>query len=83
MGELALPPLHHARTTLCRASSLALLLPRAALRQEVSFSLHELESTEQAPAGRTSLEKPYLRTKASLTVAHLKKWANPNPNPGG
>ena len=39
---------------------------------EISFSLHELEG--DGGHGGTPLEKPYLRTKALLTVGHLRKY---------
>ena len=39
--------------------------------EEISFSLHEIEGSSR---GHGKLDKPYLRTKALLTVAHLKKY---------
>lgn len=43
-----------------------------ASQDEVSFSLQEDEPLP--PEVATKLEKPFLRTKAQLTVAHLKKY---------
>ena len=42
-------------------------------QDEVSFSLQE-EEPGLSPEHGTKLEKPFLRTKAQLTVAHLKKY---------
>lgn len=42
--------------------------------EEISFSLQE-DAPLSAEYG-TKLEKPFLRTKAQLTVAHLKKYLN-------
>ena len=41
--------------------------------EEISFSLQEIESPNK-PASAAKLEKPYLRTKALLTVMHLRKY---------
>mmetsp|Transcript_46131 Transcript_46131/g.92039 ORF Transcript_46131/g.92039 Transcript_46131/m.92039 type:complete len:272 (-) Transcript_46131:842-1657(-) len=46
---------------------------RVEVPEEISFSLQEIES-ERKPAGAGRLEKPYLRTKALLTVMHLRKY---------
>ena len=40
--------------------------------EEISFSLHEMDIKPSSAGGR--LEKPYLRTSARLTVAHLKQY---------
>jgi len=48
----------------------------ASTEEEISFSLQEeTEGGDSASAaGGTKLEKPYLRTKAMLTIAHLRKY---------
>jgi polycomb group RING finger protein 3 len=45
----------------------------AAEEAEISFSLHELDGDEGG-GGEAVLEKPYLRTKAMLTIGHLRKY---------
>ena len=41
-------------------------------QEEISFSLQE--EVDERAASNVRLEKPYLRTSARLTVAHLKKY---------
>jgi len=42
------------------------------VQEEISFSLQE--EVDESAATNVRLEKPYLRTSARLTVAHLKKY---------